>query len=204
MTMRRISATRPAVLVALLLCTALQGCSQWRYSLGLPLAESQTPTQETTPTLADALLQLGPPMRLSATAEGYLLAWEHWQVSEDAIGFSLGTFGADLLSIDWGRASMRGEFIIAAFDHQHRLTSAAFSSWDSKAGGGTALQPFIGVSLVDIDDLLDSMPQHRWGALSLDRLPRTLNSQNRPDTGQAGIEQRGTPAGTGQRTLEMN
>ncbi|PLW69625.1 hypothetical protein [Pseudohalioglobus lutimaris] len=202
--MQPTSATRLTLLATLLLCMGLQGCSQWRYSLGVPLSAAQTPTPATTPTLTEALRQLGPPMRLSATADGYVLAWEHWQVSEDAIGLSLGALGADMLSLDWGRARMRGEFIIASFDHGHQLTSAAFSSWDSAAGGGTALQPFIGVSLVDVDDLLQYMPQHRWGSMSLERLPRTLNTQSRPDTGQSGVEQRGTPTGTGQRTLEMH
>jgi len=202
--MRHTFVSRPGLLGALLLCIFLQGCSQWRHSLGSPLSEAQTPSPATTPSLTEALLQLGPPMRLSATADGYVLAWEHWHISEDAIGVSLGSVGADMLSIDWGNARMRGEFIIAAFDHEHQLTSAAFSSWDSAAGGGAALQPFIGVSLVDVDDLLQSMPQHRWGGLSLDRLPRTLNNQNRPDSGQSGIEQRGTPATIGQRSLEMN
>jgi len=202
--MPHIFGNRLSPIIALAFCVLLQGCSQWRYTLGQPLTEAQTPNISSTPSVTEAMAQLGPPMRLSATPDGYVLAWEHWRISEDAIGVSLGAMGADMLSVDWGSARMRGKFILATFDHQHRLTAAAFSSWDSAAGGGTALQPFVGISLVDLDDLLDAMPQHDWGALGLDRLPRTLNAQNRPDTGQAGIEQRGTPAGVGQRTLEMD
>jgi hypothetical protein len=194
---------KPALLSALLLCALLQGCSQWRHTLGQPLSAEHTPSPASTPLLADVMARLGPPLRISATADGYAMAWEHWRISEDAIGISLGAMGADVLSVDWGNARTRGKFIVALFNHQHQLTSAAFSTWDSAAGGGRALQPFIGVSLVDVDDLLQPMPQHRWGALNLDRLPRTLNTQNRPDTGQAGLEQRGTPNGAGQRSLEM-
>lgn len=190
--------------IGFLLCALLQGCSQWRYTLGQPLSPQQTPSVATTPVLTDVLQQLGPPMRISATSEGFAMAWEHWRISEDAVGLSLGTMGADILSVDWGKARTRGKFILAMFDHEHQLTFAAFSNWDSAAGGGTALQPLIGVSLVDVKDLLQAMPQHQWGALSLDRLPRTLNAQSRPDTGQAGIQQRGTPSGVGQRTLEMD
>ncbi len=191
------------VLALTLLCALLQGCSQWRYTLGQPLSAAQTPSVQATPSLAEVLLQLGPPLRITATAQGYAMAWEHWRISEDGVGLSLGAMGADMLSLDWGKAETRGEFILALFNHQHQLTSSAYSSWDSAAGGGSALQPFIGVSLVDVQDLLEAMPQHRWGALNLDRIPRALNTPNRPDSGQAGLEQRGTPAGAGQRTLEM-
>jgi hypothetical protein len=144
-------------------------------------------------------------MRISATPDGYVLAWEHWQVREDTLGVSLGRLtGVDFLSADWGDARMKGEFILAVFDRGHRLTASVFSDWDSDAGGGTALQPFIGVSLVDVDDLVARLPHHDWGATYLDRLPKALNAPNRPDTGQAGIQQRGTPGGIGQQALEMD
>lgn len=143
-------------------------------------------------------------MRISATADGYVMAWEHWRVREDAIGISLGVLGADMLSLDWGDARMQGEYIVATFNHQHELTAAAYSTWDSGAGGGSALQPFIGVSLVEVDDLLEKMPQHRWGGANLETLPRALNTPSRPDMGQGGIQQRGTPTGIGQQTLEMD
>jgi hypothetical protein len=191
-------------LIALLTVAVLPGCTQWRYDMGDPLSPSQTPEPGQALSLSEVLAQLGPPMRLSATADGYVLAWEHWRVAEDTIGLSLGPFGADFLSIDWGAARMQGEFILATFDFQHRLTSAAFSTWDSDAGSGAALQPFVGMSLVDVGDLVGRMPHHRWGAANLERLPEAINTPNRPDTGQAGIQQRGTPSGAGQRSLEMD
>lgn len=189
---------------AAVLCVLLSGCSQWYYTLGEPLSEAQTPALETTPSVTEVMRELGPPLRLSATADGYVMAWEHWRISEDAIGVSLGALGADMLSVDWGAARMHSEFIVANFDHQHRLTGASFSSWTSAAGSSQALQPLVGISLVELDDLLETMPNHRWGALNLQRLPAALNRQSQPDTGQAGMEQRGTPRNIGQRALEMN
>lgn len=192
----------------LLCCIGLlvlaSGCSQLRHELGPELSEAMTPTPALTPSLSAVMQRLGPPMRISASAEGYVMAWEHWRISEDAVGISLGALGADLLSLDWGDARMRGEYIVATFDREHQLTAAVYSSWDSEAGGGSALQPFIGLSLVDVDDLLESMPHHRWGGASLERLPRALNTPSRPDMGQGGIQQRGTPRGVGQQTLEMD
>ncbi len=203
--MRRTFASRfGGTLIALLTVAVLSGCTQWRYDMGDPLSPSQTPEPGQAPTLSEVLEQLGPPMRISATADGYVLAWEHWRVKEDTIGLSLGPLGADFLSIDLGNARMEGEFILATFNSEHELTGAAFSDWDSEAGRGQALQPFFGVSVVDVDDLVSRMPQHSWGAASLDRLPEALNAHNRPDTGQAGIQQRGTPTGIGQQTLEMD
>jgi hypothetical protein len=55
-----------------------------------------------------------------------------------------------------------------------------------------------------VGDLLRPMPQHGWGALSLERMPRSLNVANSPDVGNAALEQRGPPVGAGQRSLEFN
>lgn len=189
--------------VLLLLVLLSGGCSQYYYDLGQPLSAAESPSSDDEMHLTEVLAQLGPPQRVSATPAGYVLAWEHWDIRENKIGFSLGFAGADAMSIDWGRAKVKGEFLLLGFDHEHRLTDSTFMDWDSYAGGGRALQPFVGlVPVVDVDDLLVQMPQHRWGAASLDALPTTLNSDNRPDMGQNGIEQRGTPTTVGQRSLE--
>ena len=183
----------------------LQGCTQWRYDIGQSLVDVQTPDAGQRPHLGEVLLQLGPPQRLSSTTNGYVMAWEHWLIREDSIGFSLGFLGADLLSIDWGDAKVSGEFLLLTFDGEHRLVSSDFSSWDGSAGGGSAVQPIFGVvSVVDVDDLTERMPQHDWGRGNLLRLPEAINAASAPDLGSGGIEQRGTPTGVGQRSLEMD
>lgn len=188
----------------LLALCLVQGCSRWTYELGTPLLAEATPDRDATLTLTQALDQLGPPLRLSALPNGYVLAWEHWQIKESAIGLSLGPLGVDFLSLDWGNAKTRGEFLLLSFNHSHEMTDSSFSEWDSRANRGAALQPFIGLaSVVDIDDLLQRLPQHDWGAAALKPLPEALNSASNPDLGQAGIQRRGTPTGAGQQTLEM-
>ena len=83
------------------------------------------------------------------------------------------------------------------------LIDTAFDQWDSDAGGGQGLQPFASmVAVVDVDDLLEPMPQHSWGAQSLDRLPTTLNRASQLDTGSNGIQQRGTSPTVGQHSLD--
>lgn len=142
---------------------------------------------------------------MSATDAGFVLAWEHWHVREDNLGFSLGALGADFMSADWGEMRIKGEFLLLTFDKQHLLTSATRSNWDNSGGGGKAIQPLFGfVSVVDVGDLTDVMPQHRWGSSLLQRLPGTLNSSSNPDSGQNGLQQRGTPRSAGQQSLEMD
>ncbi|MFT4822800.1 MAG: hypothetical protein ACJASY_000460 [Halioglobus sp.] len=183
----------------------LTACTQFHYDLGEPLSESQIPNSAARIGLGEVLDKLGPPLRMSATHSGFVLAWEHWKIDENSLGFSLGVAGVDALSIDFGSSRTRGEFLLMGFDHQHQLTDSAFTRWDNHAGGGKSIQPFASlVSVVDVDDLLNQMPQHRWGAASLRELLLTLNLANQPDMGQSGIEQRGTPKAVGQRSLEMD
>jgi hypothetical protein len=186
-------------------CLLMNACSYYSYDLGDRLSRTHIPEPSEQLDRKHILAHLGPPQRISATATGYVMAWEHWDISETKIGFSLGAAGAELMSVDFGNARVQGEFLLLGFDDKHQLTDSAFTKWDNDAGGGRSILPFASVvSVVDVDDLLEDMPQHEWGAASLAELPVTLNTDSRPDLGQNGIEQRGTPTAVGQRTLEMD
>ena len=193
-------------LLLLVYCLLLGGCiTQWHYDLGARIDASEQSLPPAGTTQAATLLQFGPPHRMSASDTGYVLAWEHWNVSEISVGFSLGAAGADFLSVDWGRMRAKGEFILMTFDHHNLVSAAARSEWDSNRGGGQAVQPFFGfVSVVDADDLVRRMHQHNWGMGVLSPPTQTLNRDSSPYTGQAGLEQRGTPRGVGQQSLEMH
>jgi hypothetical protein len=186
-----------------LLCFLMVGCSRMSYQLGTALTEQQVAATADSADLSQVLGELGPPQRIAAIADGYVLGWEHWRISEKSLGVSLGPLGVDLFSIDWGNARMAGEFLMVRFDQDHQLTDYSFTRWDESAGSGAALQPSLGVvDVVDVDDLLTPMPQHRWGATWLRPLPAPLNSNSSPDSGVSALEQRGTPTGAGQRSLE--
>ena len=193
---------RRSLLLGLCLLT---GCTQWHYDLGRPLSKADVPDVEQNLNLQQVLADLGPPQRISATSNGYVLAWEHWQVKEQTLGLSLGAMGAELFSLDWGDMQASGEFLVVTFDRQHQLLGSTLSQWDNNGGGGKAFQPFFSpVSVVDAGDLVGKMPQHRWGWGFLKPLPRALNRNSNSDTGQNGVEQRGTPTAIGQQSLEMN
>jgi len=132
------------------------------------------------------------------------MAWEYWEIKEDAVGFSLGMMGADALSVDWGEMRMSGEFLLVAFDLDRKVTSHALSNWDSRGGTGRSIQPFNGfLSVVDSDDLLEDLAHHDWGGFNLLAMPATLNRASSPTSGQSGFEKRGTPKALGQRALEF-
>lgn len=192
-----------AIACTTLLCWVLSACSQWRYDLGAPLDTAALPAENTS--LADVLQVLGPPLRISASDDGFVLAWEHWRIHEDSVGFRLGALGADFMSADWGEMRIKGKFLLLTFNGKHRMTSATLSQWDNQGGSGKAIQPFFGfISVVDVDDLTHAMPQHRWGSSLLQRLPGTLNTGSSLDTGQSGLQQRGTPTAAGQQSLGMD
>lgn len=193
------SGWRGALLLAIL-CLSV-GCTRWTYDIGEPLAGISRPDNGAA--LDEVLDRLGPPQRISALPGGYVMGWEHWLVRERVLGISLGSLGAELLAIDWGNAQVAGEFLLLTFDRNHRLVDSRFTRWDEIAGSGQALQPALGLDVVDVGDLVGPMSQHRWGAMSLQRLPMSLNQASSPDGGGAGLEQRGTPRGAGQRALEL-
>jgi hypothetical protein len=185
-------------------CCALQGCTLRYYELGTPLTAADQPNPEQEVMMSAVLDQLGPPQRISATPNGYVMAWEYWYITERTLGFSLGAGGTDFLSIDWGTANAGGDLLLLSFDSDHQLVTSNFEEWDGNAGVGRGVQPLSGfVDVVDVNDLLQPMPQHDWGGASLESLPTTLNSESRMDTGQNGIEQRGTTRSVGQHSLEM-
>ena len=76
------------ILFAALALWLLTACSQWRYDLGTSLTDVVLPEQNTP--LDQVLEQLGPPLRMSATDTGFVLAWEHWHIREDSVGIRLG------------------------------------------------------------------------------------------------------------------
>ena len=192
-------------LTALLFCVALAGCTQWRhYELGESIAEADVTRPGSGWTAAEVMAKFGPPLRMSAEPSGYSMAWEYWEIDEIKVGIGSFITGVDLINIDWGKAVARGDFMLLSFSHDHKLLSASFEEWDRDAGGGQGVQPiFSTVDVVDVDDLLDQLSQHRWGGQSLRRTPVTLNQQNRLDSGQAGIEQRGGTRQVGQHSLEL-
>ncbi len=187
----------------LLFSLLLSACSHSQYHLGTPLSEVPLPEPSAQSEVSDVMQVLGPPQRLSADSNGYVFGWEYWRIEENSVGLNLGTIGADFLSLDWARVDSHGEFIVATFNSDHQLTSITRSRWSNQVGDGKAVQPFGIYDVSTTGDLREPLPQHRWGAAMLKRLPEALNREADLDSGASGLEQRATPLDIGQRTLEM-
>jgi len=187
-----------------IILVALGGCSQSYYQLGEAIPDSSMNDWEQQPVKL-LLAELGPPHRISGISGGYVMGWEHWKIEKRALGVSLGPLGADALQLDWGDAESTADYFLVTVNQANQVTAASRSTLVSKIGAGIALQPFAGVApLVELDDLIAPLPQHQWGASFLLPVHEALNSASNPDMGTAGVEQRGTPRGAGQRTLELN
>ena len=194
-------ARRGAGLLALLLL--LGGCTQWYHRLGAALPEDYEKRAEGE-SLAKVLAALGPPMRLAATDRGLVMAWESWRIRQDALGVGLGWVwaGADFLTLNWGGARIRGDYLVLSFDGEGRVDGAARVRRNDSIGSGTAVQPFGLVPMVNVSDILRPLPQHAWGGSQLLPLPVVLNNAQRPGMADTGIEQRGTPRGVGASAQE--
>jgi hypothetical protein len=183
-------------------CLFLGGCTQWHYELGQALPENFEQEAEGE-SLANVLATLGPPLRFATADNQIMMAWEAWRIRETSIGVRLGFVGADLLTIDWGNARIRGDYLLMVFDSQRQVSAAARLRRDDSLGKGAAIQPLYGfVSVVNVQDLLLPLPQNGWGASQLLPLPAVLNNPQSPGMGDTGIEQRGTPNGAGARSLQ--
>lgn len=195
-------ARRGAGLLALLLM-GLAGCTQWYHRLGAALPEDYEKRAEGE-SLAKVLAALGPPMRLAATDRGLVMAWEAWRIRQDALGVGLGWIwaGADFLTLNWGGARIRGDYLVLSFDGEGRVDGAARVRRNDSIGSGTAVQPFGLVPMVNVSDILRPLPQHAWGGSQLLPLPVVLNNAQRPGMADTGIEQRGTPRGVGASAQE--
>jgi hypothetical protein len=183
-------------------CTVLSACSINKYHIGAEIPawdDTAAPNN-----LSETLKRLGPPLRISSLPNGYVLAWEHWEIDERSLGLSLKAVGADLLSIDWGKAKTDGEFLVITFDSNHRVVDSQYSDWQTDVSGGQGIQALVSiVSVVDVDDLTVALPYHDWGGSMLAPLPVSLNRNQDLSSGSSGIEQRGTPTAVGQHSLEM-
>ncbi|MFK7976433.1 MAG: hypothetical protein AB8C02_09875 [Halioglobus sp.] len=183
----------------------LVGCTQWQWNLGEPVAPFSAGSSAQGMPLGAVLEVLGPPQHISATSNGYLMAWEYWQITENSAGISLGILGAEFLNFDWGKMRTQGEYLLVSFDDAHEVATANRATWNGEAGSGMAVQPLASVlSVVDSDDLRSAMPQHGWGLSLLQRLPSGLNRQSNMEESHNGLQRRGTTGALGQHSLDTN
>lgn len=203
MKFRRPSKTMLGMLVVTL---ATSGCtlSRKKMNVGLHLPEKPYVVGETT--RADVLEELGPPLKMSALSDGYVFMYEGLDTQELQLGFSLPIPYVNLFKFVSAQADYDHLVMVYQFDNNHTLVSAAGDDTHFDLGNSMAVQPVFTVQMLfdtsEVENDIISFTE--WPAYCLLPLPQTLNRHNSVNTGETGVEQRGTSPSVGQRTLELH
>ena len=190
------------VLGVLLIGFAVMGCSRLETEYGRPIPEDMTWLEEGQSDLHTVVHTLGPPTKIGALPDGAAFLYEHLRTRELQIGISLAHKWLSYFKLVGASADLDHTSLLLVFDEDGRLRSTGRGERTVGLGGGSGIQVIYSVvSLVDTSDYGNFAPQNRWGRGLLEPLPMTLNAAQDMDTGQAGLEQTGTPSGAGQHTL---
>jgi hypothetical protein len=193
----------PLALVAALCC----GCSFLDSTLGTDVDLAAIATLEPGATRrAEVLAAIGPPTDMQPHARGVAFLYEQVLIEERQFGINLEGLGnlvgikqGALLKLSIGRTSTHRDAALLLFDEAGVLVAIGSREWDETLGKGGTVQFFVAVTpAVDYGQLREPPRQLIWGFELIEPLPRALNLRQRAD-----LELRGTPAGSGQKTLEL-
>ncbi len=185
----------------IVLALFLVGCSVVKRDLGPPVAPVDSLSEDGETHYGEVLRSLGPPDRVSALSVGMAFLYEHLFLTESTAAVTRGG-GWFNLSAAW--LTVERETLLFVFDDEGILRGQSYGERVDDLGSG-ADAAFLAitdkhVSSSDIDE--DGGP-YEWGSRLLESLPRTLNDEQSPSVGDAGVQQRGTATNVGQNTLEM-
>ena len=194
---------------AALLLLLVTGCTVLREDIGRRIVWDAEQFQEGRTHYRDVMKELGAPLRVSRSGDGVAFLYEHLIVKEGQIGLSYSEeLGLNLeflepIQFTYGKAAADRQALLMTFDRAGILETERFVAWNQKLGTGFSVQAVVDVgSVVDTSAVRKGVVPNRWGMMLLRSLPQTLNTAQSIDDGRFGLEQRGTPAVAGQRSLE--
>ena len=153
----------------------------------------------------DVLAALGPPQALSGVAGGYVFLYQHFTIRERQLGFSSDEPFLRWFKLSLADAEATADTLVLRFDTENRLVASGLvTTRDDLGDAGSVMfalnfQPMIDTAELD----RDLWGPDRWGLSLLQAPIEAQNRDNSPDSGREGIELRGSPTGSGQRTLEF-
>jgi hypothetical protein len=156
------------------------------------------------PGLDDALSALGPPLSITAMPGGYALLYQHFDIHERQIGVNSEQPFLRWFKLSLADADGEKDTLMLHFNNDDQLIASRLYTQEEDYGeGGSVMFALSFVSIVDTSDLHESLwGMKSWGVSLLQSPIVAQNRQSSLDSGQSGLEQRGTPANVGQRTLE--
>jgi hypothetical protein len=189
----------------LILCLfILEGCTVIHSRIDSPLQFNKNDFNEGQTQISTVLNDLGPPVKISALGNGVGFLYEDVLITERQIGVSFGQGISSLIKFSYAKAKANRKTLLLLFNDKGILTSYEFQDVTEKVGSGIGVSfLFSIVSLVDTSYLEEEPAAFQWGATLLKPLPETLNGNQSLDSGQNGLELRGTTKDVGQRSLEM-
>jgi hypothetical protein len=153
----------------------------------------------------DVLTALGPPQALSGVTGGYVFLYQHFAIRERQLGFSSDEPFLRWFKLSLADAGATADTLVLRFDSENRLVASGLvTTRDDLGDAGSVMfalnfQPMIDTAELD----RDLWGPDRWGFSLLQAPTEAQNRHNSPDSGLEGIELRGSPTGSGQRTLEF-
>lgn len=192
-------------MLALVACVVLGACTQIGNKIGNNYRAELAPLlRGEAETVDDVMAAMGPPHRVAAAGGGYAFLYHHYDIEEDQVGL-----GSTLPFLEWFKLSLASaeadELVtVMTFDDQDQLLT--ISHWKDLEELGQAGSMMLAIQFSSVIDssriTTDPWPINNWGKSLLKPLPAALNDVHAPDSGDAGLELRDTPARVGQRTLE--
>jgi hypothetical protein len=194
----------PGLIALVSLLVALPGCTSINKQLDRPVHPSEI-TSKNRPTHYFTILdELGPPASITSLPEGFAFQYESLKINEQQFGFSTDRGFLSWLKLAYGSASASRNVHVYVFNKAGHLQSYGNKVLKDDIGKGMSVQFIVTVAQIVDTSYLEKPPtQHSWGSSLMRPLPIALNRAQSLDSGQHGLEQRGTPTSAGQRTLEM-
>lgn len=189
----------------------LFGCSYLDAHIDRPLDWDDAHFVEGSTHLRVVLERMGPPAKICRSGDGVAFLYEFMRLQEGQVGLSLDEEGLGLgikwlqfIKFAYGKAWSDREALVLTFDGDGILTSEQYGAWEQAVGTGFTVQ-FVAQagSVVDSTAVRRDEDPNRWGQRLLRPLAQGLNAPHSVDDGRYGLEQRGTPVGVGQRSLEL-
>ena len=201
--MKKCHSNRELPCALILLCVFLTGCSHLTSEIGPPFPAHPGIVVGKS-TSHDVLQKIGVPSQVSATPAGFVFLYEHNDVTENQLGFTVNVTIVKWFKFIYARSKLTHDAWLLCFGTNDVLQAWGKEDWKAPLGQGAALQLVVTAqALVDSTPVRQPSPQHDWGEMWLDPLPEALNSAQSLEDGRFGLEQTLSPADVGQQTLEM-
>jgi hypothetical protein len=141
---------------------------------------------------------------MSALGNGVVFLYEYTLITERQLGVTFRYGLLSLIKFSHANAKADRKTLLLLFDDKGILKSYAFQDLTEKLGSGVGASfVYSVVSLVDTSNLEEEPAVFQWGTSLCKPLPEALNIHHSLDSGQHGLELKGTTKNVGQHSLEM-